>query len=70
MATVVTVNRELSKFQKAIQEQLKVAEEKEKVYPITYRCPKCKDKKWFVYWENGYEYGDPCTCQNKDRRQP
>ena len=57
---ITTVNREKSKFQDFINEQIRIAEEYEKVYPITYKCIKCKDKKWHIWRDNGYEYGEPC----------
>lgn len=58
----VTVNRPLSKFQEFCEEQIRICEERERVQPVTYKCPKCKDKKCFVWWENGYEYGKHCEC--------
>lgn len=60
------INVEKSKFQKAVEEQLRLAMEREKIYPITYSCTRCKDKKWHIWWENGYEYAEPCDCQIRE----
>lgn len=59
---IVSVEREKTKFEKAIEEPYRNAEEKEKVYPITYKCPICKDKGGFQVWENGYPYWKNCEC--------
>lgn len=59
-----------TKFEKACMEAIKRAEEREKVEPITYKCLKCKDKKWIIWWEDGYEYADPCICQTWDEDIP
>jgi hypothetical protein len=64
---LVKVEKEISKYQKAVAEYIKLAEEKEKVYPITYKCPKCKDKKCFVWWKDGYEYGRHCECYYEEK---
>lgn len=58
----VTVDRPLSKFQEFCAKQIRICEEREKVHPVTYKCPKCKDKKCFTWWEGGYEYGKHCEC--------
>lgn len=66
---ITTVSREKSKFQDFINEQIRITEEYEKVYPITYKCIKCKDKKWHIWWENGYEYGEPCECLIREYKE-
>ena len=63
---LVTAEKWLSKFEYAVAEQIRIAEEREQVYPVTYKCPKCHDKKWFVWNEKGYEYGEPCECQLRE----
>lgn len=60
---IATIFRETSKFQKACEEAIRRAEEYEKVYPITYKCLKCKDKKGFLHiGEDGNEYWEDCIC--------
>ena len=62
----VTIEKGISKFTQVVAEQIRLAEEKEKVYPVTYKCLRCKDKKWFLWMKDGYEYGEPCECQLRE----
>ena len=66
MTTTATVWK-ADRREKMLAEKLKGAEEREQERPTTYRCLKCKDKKFFVWTDaNGYEYAEPCECQKKD----
>lgn len=66
MTTRVTIEKPISKYLEAVMDSLEREESRERVYPATYKCPKCKDKKWLLWWKDGYEYGEPCECQIKE----
>ena len=38
--------------------------------PPRYKCPKCRDKKFFIWIGNdGYEYAEPCECQRQEWKE-